>query len=99
MADREEQARLVLTVSPAAERGGTIIADVEASNVPETVVELSAPDTVVVSPPHRQVVGAGTFKRQITWRVEHVQRGARGTVEITATAGPLVQIGLCRIVE
>jgi hypothetical protein len=67
-------------------------------NVPQTVVELSAPDTVMISHPHRQVVGTGTFEKTMTWTVEHVQKGTSSMVEITASADGLVQIGLCKII-
>ena len=79
--------------------GDQITATVEAANVSETVVELSAPDTVVISQPHRQVVGIGTFTRRIEWSVEHVQPGTQALVEITASAGTITQVGLSRVTE
>jgi hypothetical protein len=88
---------LVLTVSPLARRGDKITATIQGSNVLETVVEISAPDTVVISQPHRLVAGIGTFSNRIDWSVEHVQPATVTLVEVTASAGPLVQTGLCRI--
>lgn len=75
MKGRREPARLTLTVSPSAKRGEEIIAWVEASNVPATVVELHAPDTAVVSQPHRRAVGTGTFRQRLSWKIEYVQEG------------------------
>jgi len=77
--------------------GENIIAHIEASNVAETIVELNAPDTVLISQSHRAVLGKGTFKKELVWSVEHVQKGFSGMVEINASAGSLFQTGLCRI--
>jgi hypothetical protein len=93
-----DNSKLRLTVSPFAKCGDKITAIVDALNVPETVVELSAPDTVVISQPHRAVVGTGTFEKTLTWTVQHVQKGSFGMVEITASADGLVQTGLCKII-
>jgi hypothetical protein len=89
----------VLTISPFAKCGDKITAFIDAVNVPETVVELFAPDTVVISQPHREVVGTGTFKITITWTVQHVQKRTPGMVEITASADGSVQTGLCKIIR
>lgn len=62
----KKHAKLALAVSPSANIGQEIVASIEAVNVVETIVELAAPDTVVISKPHREVVGKGTFKRRIT---------------------------------
>ena len=98
-ADRRpnKSAKLVLAVSPSASIGEEVVALIEAVNVAETTVELATPDTVVMSEPHREVVGKGTFKRRITWTVSHVKPRTSAIVEITASAGRLVQKGLCRI--
>lgn len=97
MTAASDPSSLALMVSPSAEKGGTISAYIEASNAPVTVAELQAPDTALISQPHRQIVGRGTFKKKITWTVEHVQAGVAAIVEITVSAGSLVQTGLCRI--
>ena len=86
-----------LTVAPIAMAGEEIVANIKATDVSETIVELSAPDTVVISQPHRQVVDAGTFAKKISWLVEHVQPNTTALVEITVSAGSLTQKGLCRI--
>ena len=90
--------KLALIVSPFAKCGDNITAVIDALNVPETVVELSAPDIVVISQPHREVVGTGTFRKTVNWTVEHVQKGTSCMVEITASADGFVQTGLCKII-
>jgi hypothetical protein len=99
VAGRRKPSALKLTLTPVANTGKKIIANIEAFNVSETTVELSAPDTVVISQPHREVVGVGTFSRRISWSVEHVQPETTGLVEVTVFAGALIQTGLCRIRE
>jgi hypothetical protein len=93
-----DHSKLVLIVSPSAKCGDNITAVIDAVNVPETVVELSAPDTVVISQPHREVVGTDTFKITKTWTVQHVQKDTSGVVQITASADGFVQTGLCKII-
>jgi hypothetical protein len=73
------------------------VASIEASDVQHAVVELHAPDTVVISGLHRQHLGTGTFKRQVAWRVEHIKAGEKPIVEITVLAGTLSQTGLCSV--
>lgn len=90
--------KLKLEVQYVARIGEKILATIVGSNLPETVVALTAPDTVVISPPHVQVAGRGSFKHQIEWTVEHVQVGTTTTVEITASAGPLTQVALCKVI-
>lgn len=97
LADTDKASRLRLTATPFAQKEGTITATVEGSNVSETVVELRAPDTVLISQPHCQIIEAGTFTREITWTVQHVQAGTQTLVEISASAGSLFQTALCRI--
>ncbi len=99
MTAASEASWLRLTVSPSAKEGERITACVEGSNIPDTVVELHAPDTVLISQPHRQIVGTGTFKNEITWAVEHVQAEMPTTVEINVSAGSLFQTGLCQITK
>lgn len=89
------KATLKLTISPFATKGAEITARIEASNVPETFLELQAPDTVVISGARQQHLGSGTFKNDITWRVEHVQAGEKVSVQIVVSAGALFQAGLC----
>lgn len=88
---------LKLIVTPLARRGEIIVANIEAVDLPETILQLAIPDTIVISAPLHQVIGRGTFKVQKSWTVEHVQPGKTALVEITATAGPLVQTGICRV--
>ena len=76
MTDNPQAADLKLTVSPLARRGERIEASIDASNVTQTVVTLSAPDTVVISQPHTQVAGIGTFKQTVGWDVG--KRGKTG---------------------
>lgn len=97
MAGRQKTSRLRLTVSPYASKGEQITAVVEGLNVPETIVEVHAPDTVIIQGLHRENVGAGSFKRKLAWNVAHVQEDKTSTVEIRASAGSLLRIGLCRI--
>ena len=97
MADAPRDLRLKVW-PPLIKAGEKITATIEGWNLTETVVRLDAPDTVVISPPHLHIVGTGTFKQTIEWTVEHVQEGAVGTVEITTTAGNIVQLGLCKVV-
>lgn len=99
MTDNPQAADLKLTVSPLARRGERIEASIDASNVTQTVVTLSAPDTVVISQPHTHVVGTGTFKQTVGWDVVHVQEGLSICVEITASAGGLTQMGLCKVIR
>ena len=99
MTPASEASWLRLTVSPFAKQGERVIVCVEGSNIPEAVVELHAPDTVLISHPHRQIVGTGTFKNKITWTVEHVQAQMPTAVEINVSAGSLFQTGLCRITK
>ena len=75
MIENQAPARLALIVSSLVRRGDRIEASVDASNLPSTVVTLVAPDTVVISQPHTQAVGAGTFQRTISWNVVHVPAG------------------------
>jgi hypothetical protein len=94
-----ESSQLKLTVSPFAKEGERITALVEGLNIPETVVELHTPDTVLISYPHRQIAGSGTFKNKITWTVEHAQAETATAVEINVSAGSLFQTGLCRVTK
>jgi len=98
LADNPQPADLKLTVSPLVRRGERIEASIDASNVTQTVVTLSAPDTVVISQPYTQVAGTGTFKQTVGWDVVHVQEGLSTWVEITASAGGLTQMGLCKVI-
>ena len=75
-----------------------LTASIDASNVTQTAVTLSAPDTVVISQPHTQVAGIGTFKQTVGWDVVHVQEGLSTWVEITVSAGGLTQMGLCKVI-
>jgi hypothetical protein len=93
-----DHSKLALIVSPFAKCGDKITAFIDALNVPETVIELSALDTVVISQPHHEIVGTGTFKKTMTWTVQHVQKGTSSMVEITASADGFVQTGLCKII-
>ena len=88
---------LKLLVSPFANAGGRIVAFVEATNCEQTLLELNAPDTLVISQPHSQLVGNGSFKKKVVWSVEHVRPNTLTMVEVTATSGSLVQKGLCRV--
>ena len=90
---------LRLTVTPLARRGDSIVAIIEATNVSETLLQLSAPDTVVVSPPSHQAIGSGSFKVRREWTIEHVQPGRIAIIEITATAGGMTQTALCRVAD
>lgn len=87
--------QLRLIVSLLARAGQNIEAHIDATNVAQTVVTLSAPDTVVISQPHTQVVGTGTFQQTISWSVIQVQKDS--LVEITASAGSLTQMGICKV--
>ena len=78
--------------------GEQIKAELQGENLQETVVRLSAPDTVVVSQPHMHVIGSGTFKETVLWTVEHAQSGTATLVEITAEAGNMHQIGLRKVI-
>jgi hypothetical protein len=93
-----EETLLALTISPEARPGETIEVKIKGSKVPLTKVELASPDTAVISQPHVEVIGSGTFERTIWWRVEHVQPGTIGWVTVTASAGHLRQWGQCKIV-
>jgi hypothetical protein len=94
-----EPAILNLTVSPTARLGDRIEVTIRGLNVAETVVKLDVPDTVVISQPHIEVIGSGTFQRTIGRTVMHVQEGSSSYVEITASAGQLRQWGLCKILK
>ncbi len=98
MANDPQPATLKLTVSTLARAGERIEAAIVATNVAEAVVSLSAPDTVVISQPHTEVAGKGTFQRTIVWTVEHVQSGKPSWVEITVAAGHITQMGQCKVV-
>lgn len=89
--------RLHLTVSPLVREGEEIVAQVNATNVIDLTIEISAPDTVLISTPHQIVLGSGSYQHTAVWLVKHVQDGATAMVEVTASAGDLVQKGLCRI--
>jgi hypothetical protein len=95
--DSQVSRSLKLEVTPFARCGDKIVAVVEARNVSETLLVLEAPDTVVIEQPVRQSLGSGSFKREVEWTVAHVQPGTTVLVEITATAGSLIQMGLCRV--
>ena len=98
MTTSSQPRRLRLTVLPPRVRqGNSIQASIDAVNVAETIVKLEAPDIVVISQPHVVSVGSGTFEQTISWTVQHVQTGTRGTVEITVSDGHLTQKGLCQI--
>jgi hypothetical protein len=96
--DEPQRAVLKLKVSPLVRYGERIEASIDAINLSETVVMLSAPDTVVISQPHTEVVGTGTFQRNILWTVEHAQEGTSSWVEITVSAGHVTQMGQCKVV-
>ncbi|HSV22974.1 MAG TPA: hypothetical protein VLJ17_08095 [Xanthobacteraceae bacterium] len=98
MADSPQPASLNLMVSAVVRRGENIEVRVDAVNVSETTVTLHAPDTVVISQPHVQFIGQGTFQRTVHWTVEHAQPGPLMWVEITVSAGTLTQIGQCKII-
>jgi hypothetical protein len=94
----DQPAVLKLRVSPLARRGEKIEAFIDATNVSETVVTLIAPDTMLISQPHIEVAGIGTFQRTVEWTVEQVQKGKTGWVEVTVSAGHITQIGQCKVV-
>ncbi len=96
MSENSRPAKLLLTVSLFARRGEKIVATISGTNVSDTIVELNAPDTVVISKPHRQFAGSGTFERTIEWTIEHVPTSS--VVEIIVCADAIVQRGLCKIV-
>lgn len=93
----QDDRRLQLVVTPLAAVGHDIAAVITATNVPETVLTVHAPDTVVIEGPKKEVVGVGSFQRTLHWRVIHVQRGHRSLIEFQLSAGPLVQTALCKI--
>ncbi len=78
--------------------GEDIKAELHGANLEDTVVRLSAPDTVVISQPHVHVIGPGSFKETFVWTVEHIQSGTSALVEIAAEAGNLRQTGLCKVI-
>lgn len=90
---------LLLFVSPMVRVGRMITAEIRVANVREVVVEIGAPDTVVISEPRRQALAGGTYARTLEWRVEHAQPGGSGAmVEVNVSAGKLFQAALCRVV-
>ena len=93
----QDDRRLRLVVTPLVAVGHEITAVITATNVPETVLTVHAPDTVVIEGPKKEVVGAGSFQRTLHWRVTHVQHGHRSLIEFQLSAGPLVQTALCKI--
>jgi hypothetical protein len=78
--------------------GEQIRAQLHGANLEDTVVRVSAPDTVVISQPHVQLIGPGSFNETILWTVEHVQSGTSALVEIMGEAGNIRQIGLCKVI-
>ena len=90
--ERDRSLRLRL-LTPFVRVGEKIVVVVEASNAPETTLNLKAPDTVLISQPHLQVVGSGSFEEKVTSTVEHVQKPV--TVEISTE--PIPQTVVCRI--
>ena len=89
---------LSLVVSPIVRAGQMITAQIRVVNVAEVVVEIGAPDTVVISEPRSQLLAGGTYSRTLEWRVEHAQHGSIVMVEVSVTAGTLFQTALCRVV-
>lgn len=85
-------------MSPRAGPGSKIVACIEACNAGETSVQLNAPDTVVISQPHYQVLGTGTFILAVEWEVLHAQPGTSTFIEICVAADSLHQIGGCLVV-
>jgi hypothetical protein len=85
-------------VSPRAGPGSKIVACIEAWNAGETSVQLNAPDTVVISQPHYQVLGTGTFILTVEWKVLHARQGTSTLIEILAAADSLHQVGNCLVV-
>ena len=85
-------------MTPIAKMGEQIKAEFQAENLQETVVRLSAPDTVVIAQPHVHVVGSGTFKETVLWTVEHAQAGTSTLVEIAAEAGNIYRTALCKVI-
>lgn len=53
----QDDRRLQLVVTPLAAVGHDITAVITATNVPETVLTVHAPDTVVIEGPKKEVVG------------------------------------------
>jgi hypothetical protein len=84
--------------APEAHSGESVTVQVEAVDVGDTVVEIHAPDTVLISGPHQVPVGSGSYSRTVSWLVEHAQPATVTWVEIHATAGDLVQLALCKII-
>jgi hypothetical protein len=78
--------------------GESVTVQVEAVNVAAAVIEIHAPDTVLISGPHQVAVGSGSYSKTVSWLVEHAQPATVTSVEIRATAGDLVQLALCKII-
>jgi hypothetical protein len=99
LADRVHNRSLRVTVTPFARTGENIIAVVEATNVEQTIAELHAPDTIVVSQPHEHALGAGTFTRKVCWRVEYVGSNDPVTVEVRVSSEGLPRLALCKVTK
>lgn len=89
---------LFLFVAPLVKSGGQIQVTIRASNAPATHLKVHVPDTAVIEGPRECLVGSGDFEETLFWRVVHVQPGTRPLVEFQASAGPLHQTGLCKVV-